>query len=312
MYMDSDDAFADEIVEIFVEEVGEVLEQIDKHYPAWFADARDNAALKEVRRAFHTLKGSGRMVQADEIGELAWAVENLLNRVLDGTLRVNEAVYELVEEVRRVTPTLLKAFENKQAAALAGVNVNRLIEQADAIREGKAVSSLREYASPEDVAEPPQVFSGGDSVHSEDLDVINDRIGEIMTTLDEHRRHWVNLDSQVDALKTQLNMLPKTMDADDIRTKLDNADREIKELKYFVKSSSSELLGNVNEAQKRLSTRVDQELKILNDVSAQIRADLAAENQVLRAALNNRMKMWSVGSALLCSAAVLVIAVFLL
>jgi chemotaxis protein histidine kinase CheA len=33
-----------------------------------------------VRRAFHTLKGSGRMVGATDISEFAWAIENLLNK----------------------------------------------------------------------------------------------------------------------------------------------------------------------------------------------------------------------------------------
>ena len=33
-----------------------------------------------MRRSFHTLKGSGRMVGAQLIGEFAWSIENLLNR----------------------------------------------------------------------------------------------------------------------------------------------------------------------------------------------------------------------------------------
>jgi chemosensory pili system protein ChpA (sensor histidine kinase/response regulator) len=39
-----------------------------------------------VRRSFHTLKGSGRMVGARDLAEFAWSIENLLNRLLDNTL----------------------------------------------------------------------------------------------------------------------------------------------------------------------------------------------------------------------------------
>ena len=39
-----------------------------------------------MRRSFHTLKGSGRMVGAQLLGEFCWSVENLLNRIIDKTL----------------------------------------------------------------------------------------------------------------------------------------------------------------------------------------------------------------------------------
>ena len=41
--------------------------------------------LRPIRRVFHTLKGSGRLVGAKTLGEFAWKTENMLNRVLDGT-----------------------------------------------------------------------------------------------------------------------------------------------------------------------------------------------------------------------------------
>ena len=55
---------------MFVEEAGEVLETIAEYLPQWRADTANKEALSEVRRAFHTLKGSGRMVRALVIGEL--------------------------------------------------------------------------------------------------------------------------------------------------------------------------------------------------------------------------------------------------
>ena len=67
----------EELLEVFIEEVGEVLETIAEYLPQWQADTANKDALIEVRRAFHTLKGSGRMVRALIIGELAWSIENL-------------------------------------------------------------------------------------------------------------------------------------------------------------------------------------------------------------------------------------------
>src|SRR5690606_27165205 len=77
-----EDLIDDEILEIFIDEAGEVIGTINEFFPRWAKDFEDAEALTEFRRAFHTLKGSGRMVNAHDVGELAWAVENMLNRVI--------------------------------------------------------------------------------------------------------------------------------------------------------------------------------------------------------------------------------------
>ncbi len=101
----------DEIIEIFIEEAGEVLETLEEYVPQWQAKESDQDALVVVRRAFHTLKGSGRMVEAFDIGELAWSVENMLNRVIDRTIKVTPHVFNLVNGVIAVVPTLVEAFK---------------------------------------------------------------------------------------------------------------------------------------------------------------------------------------------------------
>ncbi|TQV69637.1 response regulator [Exilibacterium tricleocarpae] len=103
----------DEILEIFVEEAGEVLATINEFFPAWIDGFSDEEALTEVRRAFHTLKGSGRMVEAVDIGELAWAIENMLNRVIDETINPNQYVVGLIDRVRQLLPAMVDAFSRK-------------------------------------------------------------------------------------------------------------------------------------------------------------------------------------------------------
>src|SRR6185437_1183154 len=75
-----------ELVKLFIEEAREELEKIAKQFPIWDQNPLEQNALSTVRRSFHTLKGSGRMVGARDLAELAWAIENLLNRLLDNTL----------------------------------------------------------------------------------------------------------------------------------------------------------------------------------------------------------------------------------
>ena len=124
-----------ELLEIFIEEVGEVLETLAEYAPQWQADTDNSAARTEVRRAFHTLKGSGRMVRAAVLAELAWAVENMLNRVIDGKVEASPSVFAVVNTARELMPSLLDDFAAGRASPLAVVE--RLAGQAEMLSRGE-------------------------------------------------------------------------------------------------------------------------------------------------------------------------------
>lgn len=68
-----------ELREIFLEEAEEVLANGQTALQTLARNAADLSEQTVLRRAFHTLKGSSRMVQLDEFGEAAWAMEQMLN-----------------------------------------------------------------------------------------------------------------------------------------------------------------------------------------------------------------------------------------
>ncbi len=105
----------DEIIEIFIEEAAEVQDTLEEYFPQWVADTSNTEALITVRRAFHTLKGSGRMVAASEVGELAWSVENMINRFLDRSVTANRVQIEYIQQVMAFMPSLLQAFAGQTA-----------------------------------------------------------------------------------------------------------------------------------------------------------------------------------------------------
>src|SRR5690606_26592451 len=76
------DEIDDEIREVFLEEFGEEIDNLDQMLPVWREKPEDMERLRPIRRVFHTLKGSGRLVGARALGEFSWKVENMLNRVL--------------------------------------------------------------------------------------------------------------------------------------------------------------------------------------------------------------------------------------
>ncbi|MEZ5663676.1 MAG: Hpt domain-containing protein [Burkholderiaceae bacterium] len=76
---DDDD---DDLTEIFLEEAREVVGQGLDAVAQLQVDPGELEHLTALRRAFHTLKGSSRMVALNEFGEAAWALEQMLNAVL--------------------------------------------------------------------------------------------------------------------------------------------------------------------------------------------------------------------------------------
>lgn len=95
-------ADSQELLEIFLEEAREVLSNIAAHLETSFLHGESREPLTVIRRGFHTLKGSGRMVGLKDIGEVAWAVERVMNKWL--------------QEEKYATPGLL-AFIGKAEAA---------------------------------------------------------------------------------------------------------------------------------------------------------------------------------------------------
>ena len=79
-----DKAFDDELLDIYVTEAEEVLAHVAQNMQTLRVNATDNEAIIEVRRGFHTLKGSGRTVGLEALGEVAWAVEKLMNHMMEG------------------------------------------------------------------------------------------------------------------------------------------------------------------------------------------------------------------------------------
>jgi|GEM_PF-561657 len=109
-----------EIAEVFIEEAHEVLSELNTLMPAWL-NSDNSAALLNIRRHFHTLKGSGRMAGAEVIGELAWAVEQVLNHVIDGTRPETEQVHQLTAEAHQLIPGLLTRFTRADNSSTAQV-----------------------------------------------------------------------------------------------------------------------------------------------------------------------------------------------
>jgi len=127
------DGIDDEIREIFLEETEEEIGNLLAAQEAWLKDPERIEALVPIRRSFHTLKGSGRLVGARLLGEFAWKVENMLNRVLDHTITPHEGVQALIGHAVDALPQLKLALEGESTP---GAPIAAIMETADRLAMG--------------------------------------------------------------------------------------------------------------------------------------------------------------------------------
>ncbi len=134
-----------ELLELFIEEAKEEISSIKRHLPQW-ADAPDDMEmLITVRRSFHTLKGSGRMVGAERIGEYCWAVESLLNRLINRTLTRTPPMVDYVLQAAAAVPELIEQLE---VGTEPEADIGLLIARAHAFAEGDPNAAVLQVTRP--------------------------------------------------------------------------------------------------------------------------------------------------------------------
>ncbi len=131
----ADDA-DEEIVEIFIEEAIEVLGELHEYLPQWRANNDDEESLAVIRRSFHTLKGSGRLLGAEMIGEFSWKFENMLNRVIDNKITVSDDLFRVLDEALAVLPQLVEQLKGNREPI---ENITQLMNSADALADGRDI-----------------------------------------------------------------------------------------------------------------------------------------------------------------------------
>jgi chemosensory pili system protein ChpA (sensor histidine kinase/response regulator) len=162
--MVTDKAYDPELQDIYLTEVEEVLAHIAQNLQALRVNATDNAALVEVRRSYHTLKGSGRTVGLSALGEVAGKVEQFLNEVLDKKTVVNQPQIAAIEQTTAAFAGWAGELQahnqvtlNQTAWAKRVGGLSLLSETAEAKTGAKSALNVKADAKKAE----PQVLIGG-------------------------------------------------------------------------------------------------------------------------------------------------------
>ncbi len=200
----------EEIIEVFIEEALEELQKIGGLFPNWKADQSDMESLTTIRRSFHTLKGSGRLIGATLIGEFSWAMENMLNRLIDGTIDKSPDLFAIVDEAIAVLPQLIEQIRGNQQPV---ENISELMQRAATISAGRA-SLLADPVSakaPEPVMEDkvePEAPAGKQIV-------VDEIIAEDQTVIDDGEEIRFGLDELISAKEAEDEIILEDAEATD-------------------------------------------------------------------------------------------------
>ena len=154
----------EEILEIFIEEALEVLEELHSNLPQWKSNSDDEEALSVIRRCFHTLKGSGRLIGAQLIGEFSWKFENMLNRIIDRKIEPDKNVLNALDESVAVLPQLIEQLQGNREPV---PHIYHLMATTDALAEGRDLPIIAEQTAETEAEVVIEGTPGGEDLYEE-------------------------------------------------------------------------------------------------------------------------------------------------
>lgn len=130
--------FDPEIVQDFLTESGELLEQLDQDLVALESAPRDPEMLNKVFRALHTIKGSASFLALTNLVELAHAAESALNAARNGVVVVDRPAMDLL---LAAVDVLRKQFDDLRDGRELTKAESPLVAGLAALGEGKAAGA---------------------------------------------------------------------------------------------------------------------------------------------------------------------------
>src|SRR5476649_1178424 len=159
----SDAAVEAELLEIFIGEAQEVLSFVDETLarPRHESGSLDNLTM--LRRSFHTLKGSGRMVGLNQFADAAAGIERVMNMWLAEARPATDALFELLNEAARqmgawVAELVASGVSARNADALVAAAA-RVQDGGDFVIDASVEAATAPLSPPLSPVPPPEVVA---------------------------------------------------------------------------------------------------------------------------------------------------------
>ncbi|CAM4073475.1 chemotaxis protein CheW [Campylobacter armoricus] len=149
-----------EILEDFLVEAFELVEQIDHDLVELEANPEDLELLNRIFRVAHTVKGSSSFLNFDVLTKLTHHMEDVLNKARHNELKITPEVMDVVLESIDMMKTLLNSIRDNGNDTAIGLDIAPICARLTAISEGEsleAVAPAKQEESKEEVQEEVKV-----------------------------------------------------------------------------------------------------------------------------------------------------------
>lgn len=149
-----------DILEDFLVEAFEMIEQLDQDLVELESNPDDLDLLNRIFRVAHTIKGSSSFLNFDVLTKLTHHMEDVLNKARHGELKIRPEIMDVVLESIDMMKALLEHIRDSGSDKDSGVEIDEVVPRLDAISSG---NSPAEVAKAEVAPEPEAKEESGDS-----------------------------------------------------------------------------------------------------------------------------------------------------
>lgn len=131
-----------EILEDFLVEAFELIEQIDHDLVELESNPEDLELLNRIFRVAHTVKGSSSFLNFDVLTKLTHHMEDVLNKARHGELVISPDIMDVVLESIDMMKDLLHSIKDNGNDTAINMDIEPICARLTAISEGKEVASV--------------------------------------------------------------------------------------------------------------------------------------------------------------------------
>jgi chemosensory pili system protein ChpA (sensor histidine kinase/response regulator) len=258
---ESDEAIDAELLEIFLIEADEVLAAVDENIPLSKHDQSNQEFLIRLRRSFHTLKGSGRMVGLFEFGESAWNIEQVMNFWLSESKSATDELYKLLDYASAEMHLWVSELKNSLTSTK---NSKNIIYAANQVKEGNPFALIELDTIEETPQENEIIFP----------EIIEATVDEQIISITENGTE-ISKELEIEGSDFLTNELLKHQaESSDYDSLIPEVDKEIHEI------NSPTLLEENDIHKVTLEFEESQEEIVFEDISLGVKVDDDFEGQV--------------------------------
>jgi len=190
----------EEIVQDFLVEAGEILEQLGEQLVSLEQSPTDNELLNAVFRGFHTIKGGASFISLTALVEVCHVAEDVFNQLRQGERHVDAHLMDIILQVLDV---LNEMFDSVRGGSNPESASPELLEDLRSLLVGRAPPEV----APEPTPEPPatesvtpaseqQSKADSNKPSSEGDDITDQEFEELLDALDNQESQPVSTPGQ--------------------------------------------------------------------------------------------------------------------